>query len=54
MSNFKLSDMNYRTKIKALMEQISRTDWDFFEACKTQNRKIFLSIVMPLFAVVIM
>lgn len=33
--------MNYRTKIKALMEQVSRTDWDFFEACKTQNRKIF-------------
>ncbi len=37
----KLSDMNYRTKIKSLMEQVSRTDWDFFEACKTQNRKVF-------------
>lgn len=33
--------MNYRTKIKALMEQVSPTDWDFFEACKIQNRKVF-------------
>ena len=23
------------------MEQVSPTDWDFFEACKTQNRKVF-------------
>lgn len=41
MSYFKSGYMNYRTKIKALMEQVSRTDWEFFEACKTQNRKIF-------------
>lgn len=33
--------MNYRTKIKALIEQVSGTDWEFFEACKAQNRKIF-------------
>ena len=33
--------MNYRTKIKALMEQVSYPGWEFFEACKTQNRKIF-------------
>jgi hypothetical protein len=33
--------MNYRTKIKALMEQVSHPGWEFFEACKTQNRKIF-------------
>jgi hypothetical protein len=33
--------MNYRTKIKALLEQVSGTDWEFVEACKTQNRKLF-------------
>jgi len=33
--------MNYRTKIKALMEQVSYPGWEFFEGCKTQNRKIF-------------
>ena len=41
MSYRKLSYMNYRTKIKALIEQVSRTDWEFFEACKTENRKVF-------------
>lgn len=41
MSYFKPGYMNYRTKIKTLMEQVSHTDWEFFEACKTQNRKIF-------------
>ena len=33
--------MNYRTKIKDLIEQVSTTDWEFHEACKTQNRKVF-------------
>ena len=33
--------MNYRTKIKALIEQVSKSDWEFREACKPQNRKIF-------------
>jgi hypothetical protein len=33
--------MNYRTKIKALIEQVSRTDWEFHQACKPQNRRIF-------------
>ncbi len=33
--------MNYRTKIKALIEQVSEYDWEFIDACKPQNRKIF-------------
>lgn len=33
--------MNYRTKIKALLEQITESNWEFIEACKPQNRKVF-------------
>ena len=33
--------MNYRTKIKALIQQVSPTDWEFTEACKPKNIKVF-------------
>jgi hypothetical protein len=33
--------MNYRTKIKALLGQIAESNWEFIEACKPQNRKVF-------------
>ena len=33
--------MNYRTKIKALLEQVTEYNWEFIEACKPQNRKVF-------------
>ena len=41
MSFSKPGYMNYRTKIKILIEQVSGTGWEFHQACKTQNRKIF-------------
>ncbi len=33
--------MNYRSKIKALIEQVSGTDRQFHQTCKPQNRKVF-------------
>jgi hypothetical protein len=33
--------MNYRTKIKAILEQATESNWEFRQACKPQNRKVF-------------